>query len=89
MYSDIWGPSRAQTLGGARYFMNIIDDLSRKVWIYLLKIKDEAFSVFKGWKKTVEKQNRKKVKGLRTDNGPDYVSMSSTLIARVKALSYT
>lgn len=68
----MWGPSRAPTLDGVGYFMAIIHDLSRKVWIYLLKTKDEAFSVFQEWKKTVEKQTRKKVKALRTENGLEY-----------------
>lgn len=74
VHSDLWGPSRTPTLGGARYFMTIIDDLPRKVWIYLLKTKDEAFNVFKNWKITVERQTGKKVKALRTDNGLEYVS---------------
>lgn len=34
VHSDPCGASRAPTLGGARYFMTIINDLSRKVLIY-------------------------------------------------------
>lgn len=30
------------------YVLSIIDDCCRKVWIYLLKTKDEAFVRFKG-----------------------------------------
>lgn len=29
--------------------MSIIDDFSRKLWIYILKGKDEAFMRFKEW----------------------------------------
>ena len=56
-----------------RYFMSIIDDFSRKVWIYILKTKDEAFQKFKQWKKMVEVQTGKKVKHLRTDNGREFL----------------
>ncbi|KAL3623657.1 hypothetical protein CASFOL_032473 [Castilleja foliolosa] len=74
IHSDLWGPSRVETLGGARYFLSIIDDCSRKVWIYLLKTKDEVFKTFKTWKTLVELQSGKKVKKLRTDNGLEFVS---------------
>ena len=30
--------------GGAQYFMSFIDDYSRKVWVYFLKNKSEAFA---------------------------------------------
>ena len=49
--------------------MLVIDDYSRKVWIYLLKTKDEALEKFKIWKTLVETQFGFKVKCLRTDNG--------------------
>ena len=32
---DLCGPMKTATLGGARNFMLIIDDFSRKVWVYL------------------------------------------------------
>ena len=68
VHSDLWGPSSYESLGGGRYFMSIIDDFSKKVWIYILKTEDEAFQKFKQLKKMVEVQTGKKVKHLRTDN---------------------
>lgn len=53
IHLDLWGPSRTKTMAGARYFMTLINDKERKVWIYLLKIKDEELSVFKVWKQKV------------------------------------
>lgn len=52
--------------------MLIIDDFSRKIWVYLLKSKDETFSVFKEWKIEVENQIDLKIKILRTDNGLEF-----------------
>lgn len=52
--SDLWGPSRTPTLGGNKYFITLIEDFSRKVWIYLLKSKDEAFKIFVEWKTVIE-----------------------------------
>ena len=74
VHSDLWGPAKVESLGGARYFMSIIDDFSRRVWVFILKNKSEAFSRFKEWKKLVETQTGKVVKKLRTDNGLEFCS---------------
>ncbi|KAH9736687.1 Integrase catalytic domain-containing protein [Citrus sinensis] len=31
---DMWGPSQVPSLGGNRYFMTMIDDYSRRVWVF-------------------------------------------------------
>jgi transposase InsO family protein len=72
IHSDVWGPSRVLSKGGARYFVTFIDDFSRKVWLYTLKRKDEVFETFKKWKMMIEKQSGKKIKRLRTDNGGEF-----------------
>lgn len=54
IHFDLWGPSRVPSIGGARYFLTLIDDYSRKVWIYFLKNKSETFLEFKEWKILVE-----------------------------------
>jgi hypothetical protein len=72
VHSDIWGPIRVASKGGAQYFMSFIDDYSRKVWVYFLKNKSDAFATFKKWKAEVENQTGRKLKCLRTDNGTKY-----------------
>ena len=52
--------------------MTLVDDYSRRVWVYFLKNKNEAFTKFKEWKLFVENQTSKKIKRLRTDNGLEY-----------------
>ena len=54
--------------------MTLVDDYSRKLWIFNLKYKSDALEKFKQWKVLIEKQNRKRVKRLRTDNGMKYCS---------------
>jgi len=39
VHADLWGSSRVKTHGGSSYFLTIIDDFSRKVWLYVLKNK--------------------------------------------------
>lgn len=47
IHSDVWGPSRVSTHGGGRYFLTLIDDYTRKVWVYIMKHKNEVFLKFK------------------------------------------
>lgn len=36
VYSNVCGPMEVLSLGGNKYFVNFIDDASRKMWVYLL-----------------------------------------------------
>ena len=69
---DLWGPVRTQSPSGSRYFMSLVDDYSRKLWVFILKNKSDALMCFKQWKILVENQTRRKVKRLRTDNGMEF-----------------
>jgi hypothetical protein len=60
-------------MGGAKYFVTFIDNFSRKVWVYVLKTKDQVLSVFKQFQVSVERETEKKIKYLRTDNGGEYI----------------
>ena len=74
-HSDLWGSSFIPlSLSGCQYFLTIIDDHSRRVWVYFLKHENEAFGKFKEWKIMVENQTRKRLKKLRTDNGLEFCS---------------
>ncbi|GJX70172.1 transposable element [Tanacetum coccineum] len=62
LHADCWGPSRVPSLGGARYFLSIIDDFSRMTWVFMMKHKSEAFEKFKHWKILIENQTGRKIK---------------------------
>ncbi|KAL2253784.1 UNVERIFIED_CONTAM: Retrovirus-related Pol polyprotein from transposon TNT 1-94 [Sesamum indicum] len=72
VHADVWGPSNVPTHGGNRYFLSIIDNYSRKVFVFLMKHKSEVFDKFEKWKIFVENQTSKKLKSLRTDNGLEF-----------------
>ena len=44
VHSDLWGPSRVQTYRGGHYFLSIIDDYSRRVWVYVWKLKNDVLT---------------------------------------------
>jgi len=72
--SDVCGPLKVPSLGGNKYFISFLDDFSRKIWLYLIKAKSEAFDMFQKFKILVEKQSGKSIKILRTDGGGGYTS---------------
>lgn len=74
IHSDLWGSSRVPSHSGAKDLLSFIDDFSIKVWVYILKIKDESFAKFKEWKNLIETQTGRKIKRLRTDNGLEFFS---------------
>ena len=47
VYSNIWGLARTQSLYSAKYFLTFVDGFSRKIWVFILKSKDEPFDKFK------------------------------------------
>jgi hypothetical protein len=55
VHSDVCKMS-ARSMGGAKYFVTFIDDFSRKVWVYVLKTKDQVLSVFKQFQVSVERE---------------------------------
>ncbi len=42
VHTDVCGPMRTTSHGGARYFLTFIDDFSRKTHIYFLKAKRKS-----------------------------------------------
>ena len=74
VHSDLCGPMQTQSLGGALYFMLIIDDCRRFTWVYFLRRKDEAFECFKDWKTYAEKECGKPVKAICADKGGEFTS---------------
>ncbi|XP_012849888.1 PREDICTED: retrovirus-related Pol polyprotein from transposon TNT 1-94 [Erythranthe guttata] len=75
IHADVWGPTSVPTYGGNRYFLSIIDDYSRKVFVFLLKQKSDVFDKFKTWKTLIENQTGKRIKTLRTDNGIEFCNL--------------
>ena len=76
VHSDVCGKMGQKSLGGAEYFLTLLDDKTHYAWVYPLKTKDEVFQYFKEWQVEVENFTGHKVKTLRTDNGGEYTSNS-------------
>nr|GFC63398.1 hypothetical protein [Tanacetum cinerariifolium] len=69
VHADLCGPITLQSTEGNGYFLLIIDDWCRYMWVYLLRSKDESLAKFKIFKAQDEMETAHKVKVLRTDRG--------------------
>jgi len=69
VHSDTCGKIKPHSIGGKGYIITFIDDYSRKIWVYFLQEKSEAFVAFKCYKALVEKEVGNPIKVLRTDCG--------------------
>jgi len=75
IHCDLWGPYKTPSCCGASYFLTIVDDCSRAVWIYLLKEKTEVSVTLKKNFTLVERQYNKCVKMVRFDNGTEFMCL--------------
>ncbi|UYV77314.1 hypothetical protein LAZ67_15000474 [Cordylochernes scorpioides] len=74
VHSDICGPMRTKSLGGALYFSTFIDDFSGFIFTFIMKSRSEVFKGFRIFKNYAEKQTGKRLKCIRNDNAPEYLS---------------
>ena len=59
VHSDVTGPMRVKSQGGAKYMVPFIDDFSRFIHAYFIQSKCELFSKFAEFKALVENQFEK------------------------------
>ena len=99
VHSDVCGPLKVKTFSGGLYFVTFIDDHSRKLWVKVLKSKDQVVDAFIEFHVAVERETGKKLKCIRTDNGGEYCGppktpqlnglaerMNITVVERVRCL---
>jgi hypothetical protein len=63
------GGNITPSVGGAKYYMIITDDLTRYRWVYFLKYKSEASEKLKDFATWIENQEGIKIKRVRSDGG--------------------
>ncbi|GKC20308.1 ribonuclease H-like domain-containing protein [Tanacetum coccineum] len=74
VHMDLWGPYRVISSEGFKYFLTIVDDYTRSVWVYLIKSKDEVSHFITVFYNLIENQFNKKIKVFRSDNGTKFVN---------------
>ncbi|KAK9074377.1 hypothetical protein SSX86_006975 [Deinandra increscens subsp. villosa] len=78
IYSDVWGPVQ-QSIDGFKYYVIFVDYFSKYVWLYPLKKKSDVSVIFPQFKRLVEKFFSRSIVSFFSDNGGEYLSLSSFL----------
>ncbi|GJT24836.1 ribonuclease H-like domain-containing protein [Tanacetum coccineum] len=82
IHLDLWGPYKVISKDGLKYFMTILDDYTRAVWVYLIKTKDEVYGLFVSFINLIHNQFKCSIKNVRSDNGTEFMNnkMSELLL---------
>nr|GEY95322.1 retrovirus-related Pol polyprotein from transposon TNT 1-94 [Tanacetum cinerariifolium] len=76
IHCDIWGGYRIPSYTRANFFLTIVDDYSRSIWVFLIKHKSDASRCLMNFYKLIEVQFGKHIKRVRCDNGEEFTSNS-------------
>lgn len=86
LHVDVWRKYRTPSLSGANYFLTIVGDFSKAVWVYLLKHKIEACNYLIDFQNIVKTQFEKRIKRIRDDIGGKFISWTMKDFTRKKEL---
>jgi len=73
LHFDIWGPLSHSSVHGHKYFLTIVDNFSRFLWVILLKTKSEVFCHVKNFITLIDTHYHITPKYIRSDNGPKFL----------------
>jgi transposase InsO family protein len=74
VHGDLCGPATPATPGGRCYFLLLIDDLSRYMWVVVLSSKGEAANAIRRVQAAAEAECGRKLRVLHTDNGCEFTA---------------
>ena len=74
MHGDLCGPVTPATPGGRRYFLLLVDDLSRYMWVMVFGSKGEAADAIRRSQTATEAECGRKLRVLRTDNAGEFTA---------------
>lgn len=80
VHVDICGPMNTTSIIGARDFLLFVDDFSRKMWVYFLKLKSDMFKEFQEYKALVEKELGCHIISPRSNHGGEVCSKDSIIL---------
>jgi hypothetical protein len=74
VHTELCGPISPATEGGNNYFLLVVDDHSRYMWLEVIKSKADAFQRFKKIKALAEAQSGRRLLAFRSDRGGEFNS---------------
>ena len=74
VHGDVCGPITPATPGGRRYFLLLVDDFTRYMWVVVLAGKGDASASIRRIQTMAEAECGRQLRVIRTDNGREFTS---------------
>lgn len=76
LHLDVWGLAPMLFNFGYKYYLSIMDDYSRFVWLFPLVCKFDVMPTFVTFKRMIENRLNRTIKILQTDGGGEFTSLA-------------
>lgn len=86
IHMDLLGPVSITSFQGNRFMLTLVDDYTRKVFVYFISSKTEVKDKFVLFQTFVENELDKKIKAVRTDGGKEFVNKEFTDYLALKGI---
>lgn len=74
IYANFWGPHNLPSIYEKSYIGLMLNKYIQKLWLLLLKSKNEFFDIFKQWLLQTKTSSGQKLGYLQADNGKEFIS---------------
>jgi len=81
LFMDVWGPLPTEFVRGNKYYLSIIDDFSKFIWLFPLNAKSQVAHTFINFQLQIERYFDCKIKSVQTDFGDKFQALKSYLLA--------
>jgi IS30 family transposase len=74
-----WGPAPVVSSNGHHYFLSVVDDFSKYIWLFPMACKSDVTTFFIKFKRIVENFFSRSIKSIQTDSGGEFIPLQRFL----------